>query len=76
MLLVLGIVRRNVEYRYIPGFGRLTDLVTTIFTVLVLMYIIDRLRLIVWVSMPVQWFILIVAGLLIVVRYSLKRMTA
>lgn len=75
MLVILGIVRRNVEYRYIPGFGRLTDLVTTIFTVFVLMYIIDRLRLIIWVFMPVQWFILIVVGLLIIVRYSLKRMT-
>lgn len=76
MLVTLAIVRRNVEFGYIPGFGRLTDLITTIFTVFLLMYIINRLHLIVWVRVPVLWFIVIVAALLFVVRFGLKRLTA
>ena len=75
MLITLNVVLRNVAFGYIPGFGKLTDLMMTIFTVFVLMYLLNRLHLIVWVRVPVQWFILIVVGLLIVVRLGLKRMT-
>lgn len=75
MLLTLNVVRRNVAFGYIPGFGRLTDLIMTIFTVLVLMYLLQRLHLIVWVRVPVQWFLLIVIGLLFAVRFGLKRLT-
>lgn len=76
MLVTLGVVRRNVEFGYIPGFGRLTDLIMTIFTVFLLMYLLNRLHLVAWVYVPVQWLILIVIGLLLVVRFGLKRLTS
>lgn len=76
MLLTLGVVRRNVEFGYIPGFGRLTDLIMTIFTVFLLMYFLNRLHLVAWVYVPVQWLILIVVGLLLIVRFGLKRLTS
>lgn len=76
MLVTLGVVRRNVEFGYIPGFGRLTDLIMTIFTVFLLMYLLNRLHLVAWVYVPVQWLILIVVGLLLVVRFGLKRLTS
>ncbi|MBC7778442.1 MAG: hypothetical protein H7246_23625 [Phycisphaerae bacterium] len=76
MVITLNIVRRNVEFGYIPGFGRLTDLIMTIFTVFLLMYLLNRLHLVVWVSVPVQWLLLIVVGLLLIVRFGLKRLTS
>ncbi len=75
MLITLNVVRRNVEFGYIPGFGRLTDLIMTIFTVFLLMYLLNRLHLVAWVYVPVQWLILIVVGLLLIVRFGLKRLT-
>lgn len=76
MLITLNVVQRNVPFRAIPGFGRLTDLIMTIFTVFVLMYFLNRLHLVAWVHVPVQWFILIVVGLLLVVRFGLKRLAS
>ena len=76
MLITLNVIRRNVEFGYIPGFGRLTDLIMTIFTMFLLMYLLNRLHLIAWVYVPVQWLILIVVGFLLVVRFGLKRLTS
>ncbi len=76
MLITLNVIRRNVEFGYIPGFGRLTDLMMTIFTMFLLMYLLNRLHLVAWVYVPVQWLILIVVGLLLVVRFGLKRLTS
>lgn len=76
MLITLNVVRQNVAFGYIPGFGKLTDLMMTIFTVFLLMYLLNRLHLVAWVFVPVQWLILIVAGLLLVVRLGLKRLTS
>ena len=76
MLITLNVVRQNVAFGYIPGFGKLTDLMMTIFTVFLLMYLLNRLHLVAWVFVPVQWLILIVAGLLLVVRFGLKRLTS
>lgn len=76
MLVTLGVVRRNVSFGNIPGFGRLTDLIMTIFTVFLLMYLLNRLHLVAWVHVPVQWLLVIVAALLLVVRLGLKRLTS
>jgi hypothetical protein len=48
----------------------------TIFSVFVLMYFLNRLHLVAWVYVPVQWLILIVAALLLIVRFGLKRLTS
>jgi hypothetical protein len=74
MIVTLGIIRRNTPFEYIPGFGKLSDLILLIVSVFVLMYFLDRIHLIAWVFVPVQWLIAIVVGLLILFRFGLKRM--
>ena len=74
MIVTLGIIRRNTPFEYIPGFGKLSDLILLIVSVFVLMYFLDRIHLIAWVYVPVQWLIAIVVGLLILFRFGLKRM--
>lgn len=74
MVVTLGIIRRNAPFSYIPGFGKLSDLIVMIVSVFVLMYFVDRLHLIAWVYVPVQWLLIIVVGLLILFRFGLKRM--
>jgi hypothetical protein len=76
MLITLNVVSRNVAFGNIPGFGRLTDLIMTIFTVFILMYLLNRLHLVAWIYLPIQWLLFIVVGLLLVVRFGLKRLTS
>jgi hypothetical protein len=72
MVATLGIIRRNAPFDSIPGFGRLSSLMMMIFATFVLMYFLDRLHLIAWVNVPVQYLLLIVAGLLLAFRFALK----
>ena len=74
MVLTLGIIRRNTPFEHIPGFGKLSSLIMMIAAVFVLMYFLDRLHLVAWVNVPVQYLLLIVAGLLLAFRFGLKRL--
>ncbi|MBP6825307.1 MAG: hypothetical protein KA165_02000 [Saprospiraceae bacterium] len=72
MILTLGIIRSSASFDYIPGFDKLSSLMLMIAAVFVLMYILDRLYLVAWVNVPVQYLLLIVAGLLLAFRFALK----
>lgn len=74
MVLTLAFVRRNATFDLIPGFGKLSNLMLMIGSVFVLMYLLDRIHLVAWVNIPVQYLIVIVAGLLIAFRYGFKSM--
>ena len=74
MIATLAIIRRNAPFEYIPGFGKLSSLMMMIAAVFVLMYFLDRLHLIAWVNVPVQYLLLIVAGLLLAFRFGLKQL--
>jgi len=76
MILTLGIIRRNASFEYIPGFERLSSLMMMIASIFILMYFLDRLHLIAWVNVPVQYLVLIVAGLLLAFRYAFKSFIA
>lgn len=76
MVLTLGLIRRNVAFEHIPGFGKLSSLMLTIGAVFVLMYLLDRTHLIAFVRVPVQYLILIVVGLLLVFRYGFRQLIA
>ncbi|MCC7245940.1 MAG: hypothetical protein IT269_09690 [Saprospiraceae bacterium] len=70
MTITLSIVKRNVSFESIPGFGRLSGLITMILTVFVLMYIMQKLHLIVWVNLPAQYFVLTLLGLVLLLRWT------
>ena len=73
MVVTLLIIRRNVNLDYIPGFDKLSGLVTVITAALIIMWFVDRTRIIVFSYLPFQYVILIFIGLLLVVRYGWKK---
>ena len=74
MFVTLAIVRRNAPFEYIPGFGKLSSLMVMISVVFILMYFLDRIHLVAWVNVPVQYLLLIVVGLLLTFRFGLKQL--
>jgi hypothetical protein len=76
MLLTLSLIRRNTPFEYIPGFGRISSLMLLIGSIFMLMYLLDRTRIIAFVNIPVQYLLLIVVGLLLVFRYGLRSLLA
>jgi hypothetical protein len=76
MAFTITTIRRNVALEYIPGSERISSLMLLIGSVLVLMYIIDKTRIIVWVNVPVGYFLLILIGLILAIRFASKRVMA
>lgn len=76
MILTITIIRRNVALEYIPGSERISSLMMLIGAVLVFMYILDRTHIIAWVRIPVGAFLLILGGLLLVMRFTIKKVMA
>ena len=76
MVFTLAIIRRNATFELIPGFGKLSSLMMMIGSVFILMYLLDRIHLVAWVNVPVQYLILIVAGLLVAFRYGFKSLVS
>lgn len=75
MVGTLLIIRNNVSYDQIPGFGKLSGMMMMIFAVLVLMWGLDRTRIyiVAFTYMPFYYVLLIFAALLIAFRYGMKK---
>lgn len=76
MVFTLAIIQRSVPFEYIPGFGKLSNLMMMIAAILILMFILQRTQLIVWINMRVEIFLLILVGLILLTRYSFRRFIA
>jgi hypothetical protein len=76
MVLTIAVIRRNVSLEYVPGSERISSLMMLIGATLVLMYILDRTRLFVFISMSVYQFLAILVVLLVVMRFAIKRVMA
>ena len=74
MVLTLSIIRKNTSYESIPGFDKLSSLMLTIGSIFVLMYVLDRTRIIAFVRIPVQYLALIVIAALLVFRYGVRKL--
>ncbi len=76
MIATLAIVRRNAPFGFIPGFGKLSSLMVMISAIFILMYFLDRIHLVAWVNVPVQYLVVIVVVLLLTFRAGLKQMVS
>ncbi|AEE49950.1 hypothetical protein [Haliscomenobacter hydrossis] len=73
MILTLGIVRRNVDLSYVPGFGKLSGLLMLIGATIALMWLVDRTRIYAIISMPFSVVILIFVVLMLVLRFGYRQ---
>jgi hypothetical protein len=76
MILTLNIIRRNVAFESIPGFGRISDLMFMIGALIVVMWLLDRTHIYAFSYIPIHVLLLLIVGLLLVFRLGLKRFLA
>lgn len=74
MFSTLFLVRRNVDYAYIPGFDRLSSLMMMIASIIVVMWLLDRTHIVAFSYIPISTLLLIVVGLLLVFRFGMKQL--
>lgn len=74
MILTLFLIRQNVLFDQIPGFGKISGLFTLIFIVLSFMWFIDRTSIHIFSYMPIQYLGLIFIGLFFAARWSTSKL--
>lgn len=74
MVVTIWLIRRSVNLDLIPGFGKLTGLIMMITTVLVLLWILDKTRIVLFTYLPFIYVLLILIALLVIFRFGLKKM--
>lgn len=73
MLATFMILTKVVNLDEIPGFGKLSGLLMTIAAIILVMFILDRTRIIAFVMIPVQYLILIMVLLFFMFRIGMKK---
>ncbi|MEE9373682.1 MAG: hypothetical protein V3V00_11580 [Saprospiraceae bacterium] len=74
MIFTLWIVSQNVDFDDVPGFHKLSGLVSVIIAVLIIMWILEKTRIIVITFLPFQYVLLIFLILFLVIRMGTKKM--
>ena len=75
MIVTLFIIKRFVSFNYIPGFDRLSGLIMVISSIIMLLWIADRFRIVAFTHLPFYYIILIFIGLLIAINWGIKKLT-
>lgn len=76
MFLTLWLVRRNVTFEAIPGFGKLSSLMVMIGSIMVVMWLLDRTHIIAFSYIPIHILLLVVVGLLVAFRFAMRNLFA
>ncbi|MBP7821401.1 MAG: hypothetical protein KA010_00665 [Saprospiraceae bacterium] len=74
MFLTLFLIRRNVSFDYIPGFDKLSGLVTMIAAVLAVMWLLDKTHLYVISYLPFYQVLIIFVLMLLLVRFGWSKL--
>lgn len=74
MILTLFIIGRNVSFRAIPGFDKISGLMTMIAATFAFMWFLDRTHIYVFSYVPFWQAILIFLGLFLIIRLTWTRM--
>ncbi len=74
MVVTLLLIRRNVNLDLIPGFDKLTGLITMIAAVFIFLWVLEKTRIWIVSFLPFWQGILIFIGLLMAVRWGWRRM--
>ncbi len=74
MFFTLWLIKRNVPFEYIPGFNKISGLVTVTFTIIAVMWLLDRTRIFAVTFLPFHYVLLLLVGLFIMARIGLKKL--
>ncbi len=75
MFFTFFIIKKFVNLNYIPGFGKLGNLVSIIACVIFFLWILEKMRIVVFSYMPMHYLLIIIIGLLVLIRFSWWRLS-
>lgn len=76
MIVTLLLIRKNVDFDAIPGFGRISSLITIVLAAILIMWFVDRTHIVVFSYLRIEYVLLIFVGLFLLIRMAWSRMVA
>lgn len=73
MIVTILVIRKYVNLDEVPGFNKISGLMMMIAVVLVLFWILEKTRIMVFTYMPFYYVLLILVALLLIFRMALKK---
>lgn len=74
MFVTLILIKRNVPFSAIPGFGKMTGFLSIIACVMVLFFFIEKTNLFIFSALPFIWIIVILVVIFAAIRLGTKKM--
>jgi hypothetical protein len=74
MVLSFLIIKKTLEFEYIPGFEKITSLSAIVFVVMGVLWFIDRTRIFAFVNLPFSAIVIGFVALIIFVKYGFSRL--
>lgn len=74
MILTLWLIKKNVALADVPGFNKISQLISIISILICMMWLLEKTRIFVFTYMPFYQFILLFVGFLILIRYFWAKM--
>jgi len=73
MILTLFLIKKNVDFKDIPGFGKLTGFVGTIGGLMLIFFVLEKMHLIVFSYLPIHWLAIVLVVAFFVIRIVTKK---
>jgi hypothetical protein len=73
MFITLWIIRKNVDFDHVPGFDKIGSLIFFLTILMALLWILEKTNIFVFTYMPFIQFVLLFIALILVLRFTMKR---
>ena len=74
MVLTLFVIKKNVSFDDIPGFGKMTSFLSLVTILMLAFFLLEKTHLIVFSYLPFQYVLLILAVVFFVIRLGTKKL--
>jgi hypothetical protein len=74
MFITYSLIRRNVAFKDIPGFDRISQLIFMLSVLIIFMWVLEKTHLLVITFLPFWQFMLFFVGILVLLRFAWMRM--
>lgn len=74
MIITLIVIKRNVPFSAIPGFGKMTGFLSIIACLMVLFFFVEKTNLFIFSALPFVWIIVILVVIFVAIRLGTKKL--
>jgi len=72
MVVTIFLIKQNVEFKLIPGFGKLTSFLGTVTAVMLILFLINKTHLIAFTYVKFHYIIIMLVVLFVALRYGTR----